>query len=149
MSKRCSYCGWSHPKETVGCPMERVHERLTALEGKQEATAPEPASESLYVAISDDDTNCDDIRPATPAQVRAEAVRLGLLDTPRQKVAEAFLHAALASDFGGDESEDGAGAESERLVLMAKDLYVRGWKATEIQRMAAVLTQAAKGEGNG
>jgi hypothetical protein len=79
--------------------------------------------------------------PATPAQIRAEAVRLGLLDAERQKVAEAFLHAALDSMAGKEDSyKDTAGAflrESRREGVIHGE-----W----LEGMASVLEAAAKGE---
>jgi hypothetical protein len=87
-----------------------------------------------------------DEKPATLAQVRAEAVRLGLLDTERQKVAEAFLHQALIT-FAISKSEWHLASASEQFLAIAKVL--RGKEcygyADVLERMASVLKAAAKG----
>jgi hypothetical protein len=84
--------------------------------------------------------------PATLPQVRADAVRLGLLDTKRQKVAEAFLHQALIT-FAISKSEWHLASASEQFLAIAKVL--RGKEcygyADVLERMASVLKAAAKG----
>jgi len=107
-------------------------------------SAPEPTSEGLW-ARKDDGFNIGTYYydKATPAQVRQAAVDAGLLDTPRQKVAEAFLHALCgAGDANGWERpyKDNA----EYLHAIAKAVNVACW-GNDLHRMAAVL-EAAKGE---
>jgi hypothetical protein len=136
-TSRASYAGWWI--KTI----EDVDARLAALERKQEATAPEPTSAELYAWFKDDRNSlAEGYHLATLAQVRAEAVRLGLLDTPRQKVAEAFLHAALL-DAMDNEDEDYTG------IIAGLRYLINTTNKWWIEGMIAVLEQPSKGEGNG
>jgi hypothetical protein len=100
--------------------------------------APEHTSEGLYVRVKSIHDSWGYLYPnATPAQVRAEAVRLGLLDTPRQKVAEAFLHAALL-DAMDNEDEDYTG------IIAGLRYLINTTNKWWIEGMIAVLEQAAK-----
>jgi hypothetical protein len=109
----------------------------------QSKPAPEPTSDTLWWLDE------HGLHIPTRAQVEAEAVRLGLLDTPRQKVAEAFLHAALANHYSDTENEpiniaailDGI-ASKIPCIEVGYQIY-----RDRLNRMAAVLERAAKGEG--
>jgi hypothetical protein len=112
------------------------------IEHKQEVSEPKPESGGLFVR-TDDEFLDDEFKfsPATPAQVRAEAVRLGLLDTPRQKVERELLCATISFHYDYIET-------AKWLRGLAQEHYASLYSPT-LFAMAAVLTQAAKGEGNG
>jgi hypothetical protein len=106
--------------------------------------APEPTSETANAPERlFHYTQENGMQHATPAQVRAEAVAMGLLDTPRQKVAEAFLHQALLfNEIIKDEYAYGNVAD--RLRWIANRLEAQQQTAYDLRRMAAVLEEAAK-----
>ena len=133
-----------------------IDARLAALESQAkpapEASGPtsktnvEPsASLYLYHITYGEHAEIKEVHLATKPEVRAEAVRLGLLDTERQKVAGAFLHAALALTDNHD--EDSYVFISGLIECIEAKLY--GDFGSEharqiLRRMAAVLKSAAK-----
>jgi hypothetical protein len=147
--------GWRLDTRRV---FEDIDARLTALEqqpgGKQETNpAPNETSKTLFVNYKQEIHNEDGtlrsvsypFKPATRAQVEAEARRLGLLyTTPKQKVAEKFLEAALDNLNGGEDSyEDTARAfirESKREGAIHGE-----W----LEGMAAVLEAAHSDQAKG
>lgn len=115
---------------------------------------PEPTSELFirqWKIVSGEATICQEsgwvYSPATPAQIRAEAVRLGLLDTPRQKVESNLLSTLLyfTANSHGEQSYGMAAAYLRNAMICAKKQ--NQFAVSNVLGLLAGLLEAAKGEG--
>jgi hypothetical protein len=96
----------------------------------------EPTGETSELYVFDgDDSGIMNVHSATPVQVRAAAVAMGLLDTERQKVAEAFLHAALLDPMNMQE-------HTYQYLIDWLNEQLKG----RLSHMASILESAAKSE---
>lgn len=131
--------GFTASADVIEAELER------RIEAAKSATETPAANAQLYVRAPGLYATGNGLyEPATLAQIRQAAVDAGLLDTPRQKVAEAFLHATELSEVGVllDSYKDVAewlNDLADITMLPADDMMLR--------RMATVL-EATKGEQN-
>jgi hypothetical protein len=136
-----------------------LREAVAKIKAAKLTPAPEPTSEThiggLYVR-----TFKGNHIQATKLEVQLEAVRLGLLDTPRRKVEKAVLHALLLdTDDEGEECECSAETMADMIKTHRNTLEMHGyigWDMVEVMmRVAKVLRkniavlEAAQAEGNG
>jgi hypothetical protein len=133
--------------------MADLDARLAALEGKA-PESPEPTSELFTLAVAVSGYNY--YESATLPQVRAVAVRLGLLDTPRQELEHKLWRAVTVDDDGNSVSYDNVISVLRRLDIRARanmtcpDLGGICHRLWEVLVKAAVLEAAqAEGEGEG